>query len=477
MAGTLSQFIGEIRQRRDQELAQKLQAIVPYMQYEVAKQREQKEYNERLDKYRGDLRQQITNPDLQAAWDQQAPTIQTTEGLQGLFGQTMTRQKTIDYGSGLSKIYQEAWKDEPEIYNRLVDSLPSMQSPEEINAMATTLGEKVNQSRQNRSLLAMADESLDEQQLAELRGKLDATQDPIAKKALIDQSLSGADLKRLSKMMAQRYLSEGAPREFVASFMEQAEQAKSPAELTEIAKAFDTDETRRRSVTDYTNLLNIVDSSGSAARKFADYAGSMNSQNAIDQAFKYLSGEVEQAKGFTRSDADKMAQSKLRASFYSQYEKLVASDEYRDKPMAAFTEIAHRQDMADRPPSGSGGGGSEKPEKLDEQYRVRRGKVLSDANYVYRYAEGQQWAYRIPARVGSDGRLYYAGEGGYELNPYDYIEIKDKSKAEQTAISKASRGVNDQQMAVWNGSAVVEQQKPDAPKQNDMSRYDKYKVK
>ena len=137
MANSISQFISEVRRTRNEELANKLSAALPYMQYEIERQRTQKAYDEQLGRYKTDLGMQITDPDLRHTFENSS--YQTMEGAQLGFENAMNQQKYKSLSNSVRNAYQNIL--DPSDMTRLEDAIASSTNAAELdNNLKVILG-------------------------------------------------------------------------------------------------------------------------------------------------------------------------------------------------------------------------------------------------------------------------------------------------------------------------------------------------
>lgn len=135
MANSLSQFIGEIRKSRNDELAQMLSSALPFMQYEIEQERNRKQYSEQLGRYRTDLSKAITDPDLRGEFDGMA--YETMEGAQLGFANIMNKQKYRGYGQSVLNSYKSIL--DPEDLAKVEAAISSSQNPEELDGQVKAI--------------------------------------------------------------------------------------------------------------------------------------------------------------------------------------------------------------------------------------------------------------------------------------------------------------------------------------------------
>ena len=163
----------------------------------------------------------------------------------------------------------------------------------------------------------------------------------------------------------------------------------------------------------------------------------------------------------TDAAADGAALTNLRPAFKKKYDDLVAGGTAHP---TAYVEAFYQQELAEHkathPPSGGGSGGGGQQQEI---YSVTE-ETKKAINRVYYTDSIGRWVkmvvngdiYKIPATVGSDGRLYVVGEQGtYLINPSNchdpsaqYIEM-----ASAKFVDRYFGGVETKQTKTQNNPA------------------------
>lgn len=156
----------------------------------------------------------------------------------------------------------------------------------------------------------------------------------------------------------------------------------------------------------------------------------------------------------TDAAADGAALTNLRPAFKKKYDDLVAGGTAHP---TAYVEAFYQQELAEHkathPPSGGGGGrgsnngGGQQAEQYSSTEEIKKQianvyYVEKGGGYVKQYG-ANGGILKIPATVGSDGRLYVKGNKGvYLVHPSNYIPSTETSNS----ITLISRGTVD----IWN---------------------------
>lgn len=105
MAETLSQFIGEVRRRRDQEFSQQMQSVLPILEADIQREKQDAEYVKQLDKYRADLALTLPKDQQQAFLGTQFNTVEgMTANYTKITDDINKEQQLSDLTSGYGRV-------------------------------------------------------------------------------------------------------------------------------------------------------------------------------------------------------------------------------------------------------------------------------------------------------------------------------------------------------------------------------------